>query len=170
MCQKGFKAITGLSKSAFTRAMRRINVDKKQHYADRVDYGVDHGGSTHNNAKDKSMAMAWLRGMADRLGQYLPNAKETRLPFSTKQIVHDYYVAEMNLRGVTPLKYGTFLLQWSKHPEMSTIKLSKKKGSFAQCDMCAGFATETTKAIDNRAAEEIKARWNIHIEHVTRCP
>ena len=166
ICRRAFLAITGLSRVNLYRARRAV---LKGHESAQVPKGVDNGGGIRNLSKDTCMAMAWLRGVAERLGQYLPNANETRLPFGTKTIVHMYYVAEMRLRGIAPLKYARFVHLWSSSPDMSTIKLTKKKGSFAQCDTCADFAKEMSKAKDNATADDIKSRWNVHVAHITRC-
>lgn len=166
ICRRAYLAITGYTRIALHRARKRV---AKGSVSSRVPSGIIYGGSTRNRSKDTAMAMAWLRGVATKLGQHLPNADETRLPFGSKKIVHEYYGAEMRLRGVHGLQYARFLDLWANDPSMSKIKLTKRKGTFAQCDKCADFAKEMTNAIDNVEGDDIKRRWNEHVAHVARC-
>ena len=170
VCCKAFTFITGISRMMISRLKSRILRDGDRAVdSDRVPFGIKAGGSKRNLMKDQGMAMAWLRGMAKRLGQFIPNAKETRLPFGKKKQVFDYYAAEMRLRGVTPIKYAAFLIRWSQDPECMSIKLCKKKGTFAQCNACADFAVELGKCKEANAAEDVKKRWNVHIDRVMKC-
>ena len=170
VCQKAFQAITGASYKMIKRAKRRVR-DGLNHFQNRVPYGVKAGGSIRNTSKDGGIAMAWLCGMASRLGQYIPNANETRLPFNSKRLVYEYYVAEVRNRGgiVQPVSYSRFLQLWNNDPEACTIKRAKPKGTFAQCNTCADFAAELTRAEDNVTVASVRTRWDLHVDHIQRC-
>lgn len=167
-CLRAFQSITGLSKQSISRARSRVRRNIGSH-TDAIPAGVKAGGSVRNNDKDVGMAMAWLKGLSDRVGQYIPNVSETRLPFNTKKLVWEYYCAEMRIRGVGALGYSGFCDKWNHHPDCGRIRLAKKKGAFTQCTTCSNFATEMTKAKDNVQADGIKARWNNHVDDVMAC-
>lgn len=171
VCMRAFVAITGVSEPMIKRAKHRISVERKKHFQDRVPFGIKHGGSVRNMSKDGGAAMAWLKGVADRLGQHMPNANETVLPFNERRIVHEYYVVEVRLRGGVqkPLNYSAFTELWRNDPVGKTIKLARKKGDFAQCNSCAEFAVELTKAETNVVVEDVRRRWDVHVDQVMRC-
>ena len=170
ICSNAFMFVTGISKMMISRLKRRIIKDGKRAVStDRVPFGIKAGGSKRNLMKDQGMAMAWLKGMAERLGQHIPNADEVRLPFGDKKQVFDYYAAEMRLRGTKAIKYAAFCFRWARDRECSNIKLCKKKGTFAQCDTCADFAVELGACKSPNTAEDVKKRWNLHVDHVMNC-
>ena len=170
ICNAAFRFVTGVSKMMISRLKSRISKDRARATdTERVPFGIKAGGSKRNLMKDHGMAMAWLRGVAKQLGQYVPNSNETRLPFARKKQVFEYYAAEMRLRGVTPIKYGAFIVRWNQDPDCCTIKLCKKKGAFAQCNTCADFAVEVGACKEASAAEDVKKRWNVHIDRVMKC-
>ena len=170
ICMTAFRFITGVQRMMISRLKRRILTDGDRAVdTDRVPFGIKSGGSKRNLMRDNGMAMAWLRGVAKRLGQYIPNAKEIRLPFAKKKQVFDYYVSEMRLRGITPIKYSTFITRWNQDSECCKIKMCKKKGSFAQCNTCADFAVELGKCKNAASAKDVKERWNLHVDRVMKC-
>ena len=121
------------------------------------------------SGKDGGNAMAWLKGMALTLGQYLPNVNETRLPFREIKLVHGYYTAEMKFRGQAAVNYSQFSHLWRNDVACMHIRFANDKGTFPQCDTCADFATEIQKARNASEADKIKVRWNVHIEQVCIC-
>ena len=170
VCITAFTFITGIHKMMISRLKARILKDGDRAVdTDRVPFGIKAGGSRRNMMKDQGMAMAWLKGMAKKLGQHIPNAKEIRLPFAKKIQVFEYYKAEMNLRGIRPIKYNAFLSRWNMDPGCSMIKMCKKKGTFAQCNTCADFALELGRCKDATSAKGVKERWNLHVDHVIKC-
>ena len=169
ICLRAYYHITAVSKMMLSRLKTRISVEQKFFVSDAIPLGVKAGGSRRNWKKDQGHALAWLRGMAKRLGQCIPNANETRLPFGRKKQVFAYYVAEMKLRGIKPCKYGTFCARWAEDEKCSTIRLCKKKGTFAQCDDCADFATQLGNAKGAMAAKKVKAQWNVHVKRIMKC-
>ena len=169
MCKKGFLHATGINRQMIFRAAKRIQDTEHAFMSNAIPMGVLAGGSTRNREKDAGHAMAWLRGIGERLGQHLPNINETRLPFGKKSQVFEYYKAEMRLRGVNSIKYNRFLEKWSHDEVCSTIRCCKKKGAFAQCDDCANFATELARCSNNTEAGDVKARWNVHVERILKC-
>ena len=128
-------------------------------------------------AEATGRAQAWLEGLAQDVGEKLPVAcgrvreerdaeelqsGEVRLPYTTKKDVYEEYTAHCGINGEKRVSETQFYRLW-RRAELTHVKISKPKGSFAMCNTCSEFGGYIKRAENNTDAEYWRGKRREHL-------